>query len=280
MAQKIYQVKNRPRQTKPYICEDCQGSFQAASVARWCPNCRIKRYRDKAQSRVDNEEAKARKMTAARHALRESPPGIGLVSACGDDVRHDHADPAQQRQQALAAAMDPWAGSACRREPVAPASPRSIAADSYRQPSKAIEPKPTQEPNPMKTPKTLICCDCQQPTPRTGQCQKRCPSCKKKATKQNPKRQQGVKPATPVALPGTPERLLGSVAPEPTPVPEPTGAGAPVSQVKAPAAVGPAVALLAPMRTILEALSAHHGLIAQRALAADNALASLQAAMG
>ena len=332
MAQKIYQVKNRPRKTTQYVCEQCQTPFDASAVARWCPSCRIKRYRSTASTRAA-EQSKAMRQSVARNALRAAPPEIGLVSACGDDVRHDHADPAQQRQQALAAAMDPWAGSACRRDPVAVGTDRNDRNDRNDVRRSAPVTKVTevtkvhasnttnQEPptmanthaTPPKPTGTLICCDCDQPTPRTGNCQKRCPSCAE--TNKDLIRAKSIakklataiprpigRPPKAKAAPAAPEvraempglnvlcHVCGRVYDHPgsdrctvcaeaglTPVPS-TQNAAPYRDIP-PATLAGLPVDIVQVRAGLTIISTHHGLIAQRALAADTALAQLQEAM-
>lgn len=163
------------------------------------------------------------------------------------------------------------------------------------------------------TPKTLICCDCQQPTPRTGQCQKRCPSCAE--TNKDLIRAKSIakklataiprpigRPPKAKAAPAAPEvraempglnvlcHVCGRVYDHPgsdrctvcaeaglTPVPS-TQNAAPYRDIP-PATLAGLPVDIVQVRAGLTIISTHHGLIAQRALAADTALAQLQEAM-
>ena len=198
-------------------------------------------------------------MLQRRYLLGE---GAGVIS---------HGDPAAQRQQELAGAQDPWAGSACRREPEA--STRSIAIDSSRQISAAIE-KPTI-PNPQENQlmakvmkySPIVCSRCNQEAERTGPAQKMCKSCTEETMKERKTlwqqrfRAKKEGKAMPALLPVMPkaEPVPSVVRPVPVPVALPLD--------------------IVQVREGLCQISGRHGMIAQKALAADTALAQLQEAL-
>jgi hypothetical protein len=235
----------------------------------WCRECAEKKH-----TAAKNSAVKEEHITKQQRAELLSSPAPG---------RMEHLDPAQRRQAALAARLDPWAGCAGGANRC-----DGVAVESCGDGNEKTEGEAMANQDGMKG---KVQCKCGTVEERRGPRQTMCVKCaavsraeKIAAWKEKKAEERAQEPGSREHARKQTRKKIQETLNAPLPG---EGLNSPVLPVAAThpdpvITVGDNCVLhgmFGPMRSALSSISARHGLIAQRAMAADNALADLQEAM-